>query len=92
MGRKIIIETYEDNTVYGVSVFDSYGTEHYIGNLNASDINSLKVHDRSIASHAHQIWSDEIEPEEDLLSNAIKACNELDKENGLLRGNSDGLD
>ena len=92
MGRKIIIDTYEDNTVYGVSIFDSYGTEHYIGNLNASDINSLKVHDRSIASHAHQIWSDEVEPEENLLSNAIKACNELDKENGLLRGNSDGLD
>ena len=92
MSRKIILESYEDNTVYGVSIFDSYGTEHYIGNLNASDINSLKVHDRSIASHAHQIWSDEIEPEEDLLSNAIKACNELDKENGLLRGNSDGLD
>ena len=92
MSRKIIIDTYEDNTVYGVSVFDSYGTEHYIGNLNASDINSLKVHDRSIASHAHQIWSDEVEPKEDLLGNAIKACNELDKKNGLLRGNSDGLD
>ena len=92
MGRKIVIDTYEDNTVYGVSIFDSYGTEHYIGNLNASDINSLKVHDRSIASHAHQIWSDEVKPEEDLLGNAIKACNELDKENGLLRGNSDGLD
>ena len=83
MGRKIVIETYEGNTVYGVSVFDSYGTEHYIGNLNASDINSLKVHDRSIASHAHQIWSDEVEPEENLLSNAIGRCIEIDEENGL---------
>ena len=83
MGRKIVIDTYEDNTVYGVSIFDSYGTEHYIGNLNASDINSLKVHDRSIASHAHQIWSDEVEPEENLLSNAIGRCIEIDEENGL---------
>ena len=83
MGRKIIIDTYEDNTVYGVSIFDSYGTAHYIGNLNASDINSLKVHDRSIASHAHQIWSDEVEPEENLLSNAIGRCIEIDEENGL---------
>ena len=92
MGRKIIIDTYEDNTVYGVSIFDSYGTEHYIGSLNIGDIDSLKVDDRSIASHAHQIWSDEVEPEENLLSNAIRACNKLDEENGLLRGNSDGLD
>ena len=92
MSRKIIIDTYEDNTVYGVSVFDSYGTEHYIGNLNASDINSLKVHDRSIASHAHQIWSDEVEPEENLLSNAISKCIEIDEKNGLLKGNNDGLD
>ena len=83
MGRKIIIDTYEDNTVYGVSIFDSYGTEHYIGNLNASDINSLKVHDRSIASHAHQIWSDEVEPEENLLGNAIAECIEIDKKNNI---------
>ena len=83
MGRKIVIETYEDNTVYGVSVFDSYGTEHYIGNLNVSDIDNLKVYDRSIASHAHQIWSDEVEPEENLLSNAIAECIEIDKENNI---------
>ena len=83
MSRKIIIDTYEDNTVYGVSIFDSYGTEHYIGNLNASDINSLKVHDRSIASHAHQIWSDEVEPEENLLGNAIAECIEIDKKNNI---------
>ena len=92
MGRKIIIYKYEGNTVYGVNIIDSYGTEHYIGNLNVSDIDNLRVNDRSIASHAHQIWSDEVEPEENLLSNAIRACNKLDEENGLLRGNSDGLD
>ena len=83
MGRKIVISTYEDNTVYSVHIIDSYGTEHYIGNLNVGDIHSLQVNDRSIASYAHQIWSDEVEPEENLLSNAIGRCIEIDKENGL---------
>ena len=92
MSRKIVISKYEGTTVYGVHITDSYGTEHYIGNLNVGDVDNLKVNDRSIASYAHQIWSDEVEPEENLLSNAIRACNKLDEENGLLRGNSDGLD
>ena len=92
MSREIAITTYENNTVYSVSVFDSYGVEHHLGYIDVNDIDSLKIHDRSIASHAHQIWSDEVEPEENLLSNAIRACNKLDEENGLLRGNSDGLD
>ena len=83
MGRKIVIETYEDNTVYSVSVFDSYGTEHHLGYIHVSDIDSLEVNDRSIASHAHQIWADEVEPKEDLLGNAIGRCIEIDKENGL---------
>ena len=83
MSRKIILESYENNTVYGVSVFDSYGTEHHLGDINASDIGILKIHDRSIASHAHQIWSDEVEPEENLLGNAIAECIEIDKENNI---------
>ena len=92
MSREIKITTYENNTVYSVSVFDSYGTEHHLGYIDADVITTLKIHDRSIASHAHQIWSDEVEPEENLLGNAIRECNELDKENGLLKGYSDGLD
>ena len=83
MGRKIIIDKYEGNTVYGVNIIDSYGTEHYIGNLNVSDIDNLRVNDRSIASHAHQIWSDEVEPEENLLGNAIAECIEIDKKNNI---------
>ena len=83
MSRKIILESYENNTVYGVSVFDSYGIEHHLGDINASDIGKLKIHDRSIASHAHEIWSNEVEPEENLLSNAIAECIEIDKENNV---------
>ena len=92
MARKITLTTYENNSVYSVSVFDSYGTEHHLGDINANDIGKLKIHDISIASHAHQIWSNEVEPEENLLGNAIRECNEIDKENGLLKGYSDGLD
>ena len=92
MSREIAITTNENNTVYSVSVFDSYGVEHHLGDINASDIGKLKIHNISIASHAHQIWSNEVKPEENLLGNAIKECNELDKENCLLRGYSDGLD
>ena len=92
MSREIAITTYENNTVYSVSVFDSYGIEHHLGYIDVNDIDSLKIHDRSIASHAHEIWSNEVEPEENLLGNAIRECNELDKENGLLKGYSDGLD
>ena len=83
MSRKIVISKYEGNTVYGVHITDSYGTEHYIGNLNVGDIDSLEVSDRSIASYAHQIWEDEVEPKENLLSNAIGRCIEIDKERGV---------
>ena len=83
MSRKIVISKYEGNTVYGVHITDSYGTEHYIGNLNVGDIDSLEVSDRSIASYAHQIWVDEVEPKENLLSNAIGKCIEIDKERGV---------
>ena len=92
MSREITITTYENNTVYSVSVFDSYGVEHHLGYIDVNDIDKLKIHDRSIASHAHEIWSNEVKPEENLLGNAISECNELDKENGLLKGYSDGLD
>ena len=47
------------------------------------DVDSLEVNDRSIASYAHQIWLDEVEPKENLLSNAIGRCIEIDEENGL---------
>ena len=83
MSRKIVLETYENNTVYSVYVFDSYGTEHHLGYIHVSDIDNLEVNDRSIASYAHQIWSDEVEPEENLLSNAIKRCIEIDEENNI---------
>ena len=83
MAREITITTYENNTVYSLSVFDSYGVEHHLGYIDANEITKLRVQDRSIASHAHQIWSDEVEPEENLLGNAIAECIEIDKKNNI---------
>ena len=83
MSRKIVIEKHLGNTVYGVSVFDSYGIEHHLGDIDVNDVDILRIHDRSIASHAHEIWSNEVKPEENLLSNAIGECIEIDKKNGL---------
>ncbi len=83
MSRKIVIDKYINNTVYSVSVFDSYGIEHHLGDIDVNDIDKLKIHDISIASHAHQIWSNEVKPEENLLSNAIAECIEIDKKNNI---------
>ena len=83
MSREIKITTYENNTVYSVSVFDSYGVEHHLGYIDANEITKLRVQDRSIASHAHEIWSNEVEPEENLLGNAIAECIEIDKKNNI---------
>ena len=98
MSRKIVIDKYEGNTHYSISVFDSYGTEHHLGYIHTEEIDEIRVNPKFknapnyIKFQAEKIWENEVKPKEDLLGNAIKACNELDKENGLLRGNSDGLD
>jgi hypothetical protein len=83
MSRKIVIDKYINNTVYSVSVFDSYGIEHHLGYIDVEDVDILKIHDRSIASHAHEIWENEVEPEENLLGNAIGEMIEIDRKNGI---------
>ena len=92
MAREVIINKYEGNTVYSVSVIDSYGVETHLGYLHHTELDKLIVNNMTIREHSELLWENEVEPEENLLGNAIRACNELDKENGLLRGNSDGLD
>ena len=77
MSREIVINKYEGNTVYSVSVFDSYGTEHHIGYYS----HYSQMHD--IEDLAEGIWENEVEPEEDLLSSAIGECIKLDEERGV---------
>ena len=79
MSRKIVIDKFEGNTHYGVSVFDSYGTEHHLG---YSKILSEAFHTH-IEESAKKIWANEIIREEDLLGNAIAECIKMDKERGI---------
>ena len=77
MSREIVINKYEGNTVYSVSVFDSYGTEHHVGDYS----HYSQMHD--IEDLARGIWENEVKPEENLLSNAIGECIKLDEERGV---------
>ena len=88
MNKKINISKYEGNTHYSVSVVDSYGIEHHLGYWSELDNSVMLV----IEAKARGIWENEVEPKEDLLSKAIANCIEIDKINGILKGNSDGLD
>jgi len=93
MSRKIVIDKYEGNTHYSISVFDSYGTEHHLDYKRELNNDILA----EIKQKASDIWANEVEPKEDLLGNAIAECIELDKKGGLHftddRGNHrDGLD
>ena len=93
MSRKIVIDKYEGNTHYSISVFDSYGTEHHLDYKRELNNDILA----EIKQKASDIWANEVEPKEDLLGNAIAECIELDKKGELHftddRGNHrDGLD
>jgi len=79
MSRKIVIDKHEGNTLYSVSVFDSYGTEHHLG---YSKILSEAFHTH-IEESAKKMWANEIIREEDLLGNAIGECVKLDEERGV---------
>ena len=76
MSRKIVIDKYEKNTHYSVSVFDSYGTEHHLGYYTW-------LNDEEIDRRAKIIWANEVKPKEDLLNNAISECVKMDKERGV---------
>ena len=99
MSRKITISKYEDNTVYSVHVYDSFGKEHHLGYLNCEVIDELKycnqprkVTQQNIIEQAQEIWSNETKKEVSLMSKAIKECIEIDRKSGLLTGNRDNLD
>ena len=88
MSRKIVISKYENNTHFTVHVYDSYNQEHHLGyykHLDEEDVIELE-------ESAQEIWSNEVKNEPTLMEKAIKNCIEIDKKNGILKGNRDGLD
>ena len=78
MSREIVINKYEGNTHYSVSVIDSYGKEHHLGYYGIGPLNTS-----SIQTQAEEIWANEVKPEVDLMAEAIKECIEIDKENNI---------
>ena len=77
MSRKIIIEKYQGNTVYSVSVFDSYGTEHHLGyHCEGAKLANIEV-------KAEEIWANEVKPKEDLMGKAIAECIQSDIDRGV---------
>ena len=78
MSREIVINKYEGNTHYSVSVIDSYGKEHHLGYYGVGPLNTS-----SIQAQAEEIWANEVEPKVDLMAEAIKECVELDKKRGI---------
>ena len=90
MGRKIIIDKYEGNTHYSIHVIDSYGTEHYLGNIHTEEIDEIKVHPlfknvpNYVRFQAEEIWANEVKPKVDLMAEAIKECIKIDRKAGRL--------
>ena len=85
MSRKINIKKYQSNTLWSVSVTDSHRQEHHLGYWKHFD------YIEDIEKKAEEIWANEVN-EEDLMNKAIAECIELDKKNGLIKGNKDNLD
>ena len=87
MCRDYSIKKYKDNTHYQVYVTDSYGREK--GNF----FKELQ----ECYDFVYKVWEQEQpltdkEIEQNLLSRAISNCIKLDKKQGVLKENSDGLD
>ena len=76
--RKINISKYKGNTHYSIHVVDSFGQEHHLGYFKSYIIDDIE-------RQAEEIWSNEVEQEEDLLGKAILNCKEIDKNNNNLR-------
>jgi hypothetical protein len=83
MARKINISKYQGNTVYSVSVTDSYGNDHHLGYWKHFDFLE------DIEKRAEEIWANEVNPEVDQyldgLGKAILNCKKIDKSNDNLR-------
>ena len=86
--RKITINKHQSNTHYSVHVIDSFGQEHHLGYYK----HLTGVNQSIIERGAEEIWENEVKPEKDLLGSAIHECHQIDKNNGTLTGNRDGLD
>ena len=84
--RDFSITKENNNTWYHSKVTDSYGNKYDNYFETASEANDW----------IYYVWEKEdwfnSANSQELLSKAIAECHEIDKKNGILKGNSDGLD
>ena len=92
MSRRIIIDMYDDTTVWSVHVIDSFEQEHHLGYISAYKIGEMLIDGKEIQQSALNIWNNEIKREPDTMSSAIHEYHQIDKKSGILKGNRDGLD
>ena len=76
MSRKITIDKHQGNTHWSIEVEDSFGQKHHLG--YSSNLDKLYI-SSAIEDKAMDIWSNEVQKDEDLLGKAIENCIEIDK-------------
>ena len=88
MSREIIINKYEGNTHYSMTVVDSFGQEHHLGYEHKLDNTILAKYEQM----ACDIWVNEEEIVPSSMDKAIAECIKLDKRVGITTKYRDSLD
>lgn len=78
MSRKIIIDKYENNTCYSITVVDKFDQKFHLGYEHALDNTVLAKYEQL----ACDIWANEVDNKPSLLDKAIAQCIEIDIANG----------
>jgi len=88
MSREIIINKYEGNTHYSITIVDSFGQEHHVAYEHKLDNDILAKYEQM----ACDIWSNEVKKQVSSMDKAIAECIKLDKKAGITSGYRDCLD
>jgi len=78
MSRKIIIDKYENNTHYSITVVDKYNQKFHLGYERSLDNTVLSKYEQL----ACDIWAHEVYNTPSLMDKAIAQCIEIDIANG----------
>ena len=78
MSRKIIIDKYENNTHYSITVVDKFDQKFHLGYESSLDNTVLGKYEQL----ACDIWANEVESPVFSIDKAIAQCIEIDIANG----------
>tara|TARA_R100000544_G_C2194845_1_gene43618 strand:+ start:132 stop:398 length:267 start_codon:yes stop_codon:yes gene_type:complete len=88
MSREIIINKYEGNTHYSITIVDSFGQEHHVAYEHELNNDILSKYEQM----ACDIWANEEERQVSSMDKAIAECVKLDKQAGITSKYRDCLD